>query len=1071
MVETAIIYTATGTGIPAKIPVLTMAGFKKNPRAFIELLRKELKSDIGSGAHLDDFSTCKFFNSLSQKERDEIAAFLKKNYAISLRAPAKLVLAIAKDAIDYGETTYLARHLIVTIYSIDGPAVKEKKPENKPKDDGKYRNVPIEFGSGSEKVTFLIGYDQLSRTPEARASLKGAYEVIRMLNAFIPSKPLQMMEINTYETEAGEYARRRHRVTISPEMVRRSLMEYIVGHEVGHAIFDVLFAKNDEEYDYSTDQAWNNIYLKILLDRQFEILDDSTLKDLHDAYGHPYDNPNEMFASSIVAFVLLPERFMGFVNDNDTSKSTRKLSRMIYCYMRDKVFKGIFVDGKYYAKGTPEYERNDRCKDASWGELEQEALSITANRGTIVRELFRSGYEEIQLAAIEACGRMGIKDRYIVDELYDFMFSNDDDLANRAIVSLGMLKAKDRRLTDTLERIYHSAKDYKVDTRAAALIAMGYLGKKGYVNLIGSVFFPDDEYWSNQIRKDGKIKMLNAAIIAARVIGVKSNYLADGINKIFGQTGGVHGGYIYDTGMRSEAAITMRYVWDVPSLEYYSNYGVNVYTFNQKHDIVRNFIDGIDDFIYSVDRGDEEVRAEVRESLRIMAKDWRFIWLLWCTTRESSGNILAGNVLYELLGMDKDFKAIIKGMHNGKAVDCYEFDNEIIYLLRDPRYRAGIISSLKGKDPFYKRAAGEALKKIGIEDYMPVFEEILRSSGSASKIDMMGVINEFGIKDARLNEPIIDAASDKNIKLRITAVSAIGNMGIKDEAAVAPLVSALSSDVPELAIASANTIAQLKIKDRRFIRPLFRALASQNSGLRSAAAAALSVIGLDRIKEEDRVAFLADAIKFGDDTLRVMAAEMVGATKEKRILPQLIGLIAGGDPVTRKAAMDAAGLLGIKDESMVSPLLGSLLSSDIVLSSSAAMAIGRIWRGEQRFVDPLVAGLRNREEDKNGCDINGMQRAASAEALGWLGVKSEKAFKSLIWALKDKNVAVRNKAAESIGMLLSGDPKRSLAIVKMLQSNNEEIRDAALLTLRKYLQKNGYGSFTGIVWHLESLVH
>lgn len=64
--------------------------------------------------------------------------------------------------------------------------------------------------------------------------------------------------------------------------------------------------------------------------------------------GHPWENPTELFASSLNAYVLHADEFLARIADPSASPDRKLTGKLIYLYLRDKIFKG-----KSFAKTDP----------------------------------------------------------------------------------------------------------------------------------------------------------------------------------------------------------------------------------------------------------------------------------------------------------------------------------------------------------------------------------------------------------------------------------------------------------------------------------------------------------------------------------------------------------------------------------------------------------------------------------------------------------------------------------------------------------------------------------------------
>jgi hypothetical protein len=103
-------------------------------------------------------------------------------------------------------------------------------------------------------------------------------------------------------------------------------------HELGHGYY--------EKKGLKTDDDWQDIGLLSMGFRGYEMVDDSNTQRHNDLMGHPFDNPDELFASAFQAYRLFPERLVSFIEDSDTSPEQKVVGKQMYLYMRDNVFEG-----------------------------------------------------------------------------------------------------------------------------------------------------------------------------------------------------------------------------------------------------------------------------------------------------------------------------------------------------------------------------------------------------------------------------------------------------------------------------------------------------------------------------------------------------------------------------------------------------------------------------------------------------------------------------------------------------------------------------------------------------------
>ena len=208
---------------------------------------------------------------------------------------------------------------------------------------------------------------------------------------------------------------------------------------------------------------------------------------------------------------------------------------------------------------------------------------------------------------------------------------------------------------------------------------------------------------------------------------------------------------------------------------------------------------------------------------------------------------------------------------------------------------------------------------------------------------------------------------------------------------------AAAQRLAELGDTAAGTLADL-LRDPQTPRPL-----------RAAAAEGLRAIGRPATPALLRV--LADENPY----VRATTAEVLGAIGDRTAVRSLTQSLGDREPAVRDKAAWALGLLG---DPGVAPSLADLLRRDASLDvrMTAVTSLGRL--SCRAAVEPLIEGLQGEPA---------RLRASSARALGGMGemlasgVRGEicrsKAGEALMIALKDKDLAVRAAAIDSLGAL------------------------------------------------------
>ncbi len=98
------------------------------------------------------------------------------------------------------------------------------------------------------------------------------------------------------------------------------------------------------------DADWTEIIYPLCLgNRNYEILQDANYVEgtPNHRSGHPWDNANEAFASGGRAFYFSADQFATFILHPETPPEMAKFGKLVWCYMRDRVFGGVFTqDGR-----------------------------------------------------------------------------------------------------------------------------------------------------------------------------------------------------------------------------------------------------------------------------------------------------------------------------------------------------------------------------------------------------------------------------------------------------------------------------------------------------------------------------------------------------------------------------------------------------------------------------------------------------------------------------------------------------------------------------------------------------
>jgi hypothetical protein len=257
----------------------------------------------------------------------------------------------------------------------------------------------ITIGQNKRAITFVSCRPEL-KLEHHLGELREVYGLIDELNTLILSMPVREITIGTERDSGYRPEDNGHSLTIGLKSDYENLRRTTV-HEMGHAIFRV---KMDGRERYTIEQAsdrlavndslWQKIYYLSLAKEGFllvmdgnylgepvrikcETNQDSSVKSvqwLNWPKGHPGDNADELFASSLMVYRLYADEFLKTILNPKTSAQKKWLGRAIWVYMRDKIFAG-----KYFTE-------NDPFRDVSIKDINIADMDVYLNLRLLIRD-------------------------------------------------------------------------------------------------------------------------------------------------------------------------------------------------------------------------------------------------------------------------------------------------------------------------------------------------------------------------------------------------------------------------------------------------------------------------------------------------------------------------------------------------------------------------------------------------------------------------------------------------------------------------------------------------------------
>jgi HEAT repeat protein len=238
---------------------------------------------------------------------------------------------------------------------------------------------------------------------------------------------------------------------------------------MGHALYKVLMSS-------ARSREWNVIFSFCLGSNGFSLVWDRFYMESNPRAGHPFEEPCELFASSVAAFAESPDIFQFFINvvKKDIYKSAGML---LYCYLRDEVFNGIYKDGRFYPKKTAGYEQHAAFRDINWKQLlkdsdvESYIIKAIGQDNEIIRDSAFDNLEKIlesdnftaMSVRLEKDGisvrksESSIKQDRLIEALIDIIYNKPNiGLRRKALKALGKLTTNDTRI---MRPLIHALED------------------------------------------------------------------------------------------------------------------------------------------------------------------------------------------------------------------------------------------------------------------------------------------------------------------------------------------------------------------------------------------------------------------------------------------------------------------------------------------------------------------------------------------------------------------------------------------------------------------------------------
>lgn len=310
-----------------------------------------------------------------------------------------------------------------------------------------------------------------------------------------------------------------------------------------------------------------------------------------------------------------------------------------------------------------------------------------------------------------------------------------------------------------------------------------------------------------------------------------------------------------------------------------------------------------------------------------------------------------------------------------------------------------LVKALKDPDDLTRRASAEALAKIGApsRDDLPVLLDALKDLKPEVRRYAAGAIGQIGPEAAAAAGQLVEALSDDDERVRESVVRSLGSLGGDAKTAAVPgLTKALQDRVKGVRVAAASALTNLMSPPAASDVPLLVTI----------------------LKLPD-----AEASVFGARTLAKLGKQA------KSALPDLMEAVKGGDPGTRRGAIDTLAAIGPDAKTAVPIYIAAMKdASDIGVRQAALHAIGELG--------PELS------KDKNSLTKEGAAKDGIAKD----------AVNAVLEAIKDSDAQVKKAAFSAIARLgaLVGAPGAKQVmptVLDSLQSKDTTVRDQAYETI------------------------
>lgn len=326
---------------------------------------------------------------------------------------------------------------------------------------------------------------------------------------------------------------------------------------------------------------------------------------------------------------------------------------------------------------------------------------------------------------------------------------------------------------------------------------------------------------------------------------------------------------------------------------------------------------------------------------------------------------------------------------------------------KDPAMPDGL-KALKHPDAMVRYRAAALLVRLGPvgKIAVPQLRETLKDENGFVRVKAAEAL--WAIEKTSptvLLSVLLKALTDRDPRLRAAAAPVLGKMGGKARRAVPALVAVLRDDDETVRLEAIAALGEIGPAAKDAAPALLRLIRDEDSILEPFVVSALGNLGTDVVP------VLASALSERLVHRRRVAAEalsMIGANAASAQASLTTGL-ADSDPAVRLYCARTLGLMGPNAKKSAPSLQKALKDSVITVRLEAGLALWRIEKSA-RHIHVTVQALGD-------SSVSVSTRLDACRALGFMGPDAREAVPGLLICLCNKESALRQHAAEALGLI------------------------------------------------------